>query len=132
MSPLQLYTTRTRAKQTFVPADPSGWVALFVCGPTIYDLLDRGHAGPYTQFDFVSRLPRTRGFAVRYVQNVTVVDDKIIRRARCGSTRPSSRACTRARIWTARGRAGPRRTLGCPVPSCGTRRRSAHIRDASG
>ena len=36
MSPLQLHNTRTRAKQTFVPADPSGQVGLFVCGPTVY------------------------------------------------------------------------------------------------
>jgi cysteinyl-tRNA synthetase len=82
MSPLQLYNTRTRAKQTFVPADPSGQVGLFVCGPTVYDLPHLGHANAYTQFDFLARLPRTRGFAVTYVQNITDVDDKIIRRAR--------------------------------------------------
>jgi cysteinyl-tRNA synthetase len=44
MSPLQLYNTRTRAKETFVPADPSGQVGLFVCGPTVYDLPHLGHA----------------------------------------------------------------------------------------
>ena len=41
MSPLQLYDTRTRAKQTFVPADPSGPVGLFVCGPRVYDVYAR-------------------------------------------------------------------------------------------
>ena len=82
MSPLQLYDTRTRAKQTFVPADPSGRVGLFVCGPTVYDLPHLGHAKTYTQFDFLVRLLRARGFAVTYVQNITDVDDKIIRRAR--------------------------------------------------
>jgi cysteinyl-tRNA synthetase len=82
MSPLQLYNTRTRAKQTLVPADPSGQVGLFVCGPTVYDLPHLGHAKTYTQFDFLLRLLRTRGFAVTYVQNITDVDDKIIRRAR--------------------------------------------------
>jgi len=82
MSPLQLHNTRTRAKQTFVPADPSGQVGLFVCGPTVYDLPHLGHAKTYTQFDFLVRLLRARGFAVTYVQNITDVDDKIIRRAR--------------------------------------------------
>src|SRR3954463_1416560 len=82
MSPLQLYNTRTRAKQTFVPADPSGRVGLFVCGPTVYDLPHLGHAKTYTQFDFLVRLLRARGFDVTYVQNITDVDDKIIRRAR--------------------------------------------------
>src|SRR3954453_9262878 len=72
---------RKRAKQTFVPADPSGRVGLFVCGPTVYDLPHLGHAKTYTQFDFLVRLLRARGFAVTYVQNVTDVDDKIIRRA---------------------------------------------------
>jgi hypothetical protein len=82
MSPLQLYTTRMCAKQTFVPADPSGQVGLFACGPTVYDLPHLGHAKTYTQFDFLVRLLRTRGFAVTYVQNITDVDDEIIRRAR--------------------------------------------------
>jgi cysteinyl-tRNA synthetase len=44
MSPLQLYNTRTRAKQTFVAADPSGQVRLVVCGPTAYDLPHLDHA----------------------------------------------------------------------------------------
>jgi cysteinyl-tRNA synthetase len=81
MSPLQLYNPRTRAKETFVPADPSGQVGLFVCGPTVYDLPHLGHAKTYTQFDFLVRLLRACGFAVTYVQNITDVDDKIIRRA---------------------------------------------------
>src|SRR3954471_14552766 len=68
MSPLQLYDARTRAKQTFVPADRSGRVGLFVCGPTVYDLPHQVHAKTYTQFDFLVRLPRARGFAVTYVQ----------------------------------------------------------------
>jgi cysteinyl-tRNA synthetase len=73
---------RARAKQTFVPADPSGRVRLFVRGPTVSDLAHLGHAKTYTQFDFLVRLLRARGFAVTYVLNITDVDDKIIRRAR--------------------------------------------------
>jgi cysteinyl-tRNA synthetase len=55
-----------------VPADPSRQVGLFVCGPTVYDLPHLGHAKTYTHFDFLARL---------LVQNITDVDDKIIRRA---------------------------------------------------
>jgi hypothetical protein len=69
-------------KEKFVPADPSGQVGLFVCGPTVYDLPHLGHAKTYTHFDFLVRLLRARGFAVTYVQNITDVDDKIIRRER--------------------------------------------------
>ena len=56
-----------------MPADPSRQVGLFVCGPTVYDLPHLGHAKTYTHFDFLARL---------LVQNITDVDDKIIRRAR--------------------------------------------------
>src|SRR4051812_29572134 len=47
MSPLELYNTRARATPTFVPADPSGRVGLFVCGPTVNDLPHLGHAKTY-------------------------------------------------------------------------------------
>jgi cysteinyl-tRNA synthetase len=87
MSPLELCNTRAREADV-VPTDPSGRVGLFVCGPTVNDLPHLGHAKTYTQFDFLVRLPRARGFSVRYLQNITDVDDKIIRRAReLGSTR---------------------------------------------
>jgi hypothetical protein len=78
----RLYNTRTPAKQTFVAADPSGRVGLFACSPTVDDVSHLGHAKAHIQFDFLARLPRTRDFAVTYVQNITDVDDKIIRRAR--------------------------------------------------
>src|ERR671914_718574 len=90
MNSVQLYNTRTRAKETFVPADPSGNVRLFVCGPTVYELPHLGHAKTYTQFDFIVRFLRARGYAVTYVQNITDVDDKIIRRARELGAEPSA------------------------------------------
>ncbi len=58
-----------------------GAVKMFVCGPTVYDYGHIGHAKTYTQFDFIARCLRKRGLAVTYAQNVTDVDDKIIRRA---------------------------------------------------
>jgi hypothetical protein len=105
MNPLQLHTTRTRAKQTFVPADRSGQVALFVRGPTVYDLPHPDHAKTHTQFHLLVGLLRTRGFTVTHAQNIT---DGTTRssagRASWRPTRPSSRACSSARIWTTRAR----------------------------
>jgi cysteinyl-tRNA synthetase len=71
MSPLQLHNTRTRAKQTFAPADPSGHVGLFVCRPTVYDLPHLGHAKTYTQFDFLVRLLRRFADADRIRDQLT-------------------------------------------------------------
>ena len=105
MSPLQLHNRRTRRKQTFVPADPSRQVGLFVCGPTVYEFRHLGHAKTDTHFDFLARVLTARGLAVTYVQNITDVDTRSSAgRASCGSTRPSSRARTSARIWTTCGR----------------------------
>ena len=77
---LTLFNTLTRSKQPFEPMTP-GAVRMFVCGPTVYDLSHVGHAKTYTQFDFVARYLRKRGYRVTYAQNITDVDDKIIRRA---------------------------------------------------
>jgi cysteinyl-tRNA synthetase len=75
-----LYNTLTRRKEPLEPFDPPQ-VRVFVCGPTVYDLSHLGHAKTYTQFDLVVRHLRLRGLDVRYVQNITDIDDKIIARA---------------------------------------------------
>ena len=75
-----LYNTLSRAKEPLEPLEGSR-VRVFVCGPTVYDLAHLGHAKTYTQFDLVVRHLRLRGYEVRYVQNVTDIDDKIINRA---------------------------------------------------
>src|SRR5690554_2290194 len=77
---LRLYNTLTRQKDVFLPIDPSV-VKMFVCGPTVYDLSHIGHAKTYTQFDFVARYLKMKGYSVTYVQNITDIDDKIIKRA---------------------------------------------------
>jgi cysteinyl-tRNA synthetase len=93
-------TTRaTRAKETFVPADPSSRVERLVCRPTVYGFPQLAHAKTYTQFDFLARLPRTRGFAVTCVQKITDVDDKIIRRARELRIDASELACMYERAY---------------------------------
>jgi len=101
MSPLQLYNTRTRAKQTFVPANPSGRVGLFVCGPTVYDLPHLGHAKAYIQFDSSSASYGPAASPSRTCRtSPTWTTKSSAGRASCGWTRPSPRACTSARIST--------------------------------
>ena len=77
---LKVFNTLTRQKEAFTPITP-GEVKLYVCGVTIYDYCHIGHARTYVAFDVVVRYLRARGYAVKYVRNITDVDDKIIRRA---------------------------------------------------
>ena len=77
---LQIYDSLTRSKRPFVPVHP-GQVRLYVCGMTVYDYCHLGHARMLVSFDVVQRWLRTSGFQVRYVRNITDIDDKIIRRA---------------------------------------------------
>jgi cysteinyl-tRNA synthetase len=74
---LSLYNTRTREKQLFEPLSP-GRVGMYVCGPTVYDLAHVGNARPVIVFDVLYRLLKMSFEHVRYVRNITDVDDKII------------------------------------------------------
>ncbi len=90
MTGLRLYNTKARAKQDFVPIDPSN-VRMYVCGPTVYDRAHLGNARPVVVFDTLYRLLRHLYGAdhVTYVRNFTDVDDKInaeaLRRQKAGS-----------------------------------------------
>ena len=77
---LRIYNTLDREKQRFVPIRP-GEVRMYVCGMTVYDFCHLGHARVMVVFDMVRRWLRTSGYRVRYVRNITDIDDKIIRRA---------------------------------------------------
>ncbi|MEI6301503.1 MAG: cysteine--tRNA ligase [Betaproteobacteria bacterium] len=79
-SRLKIYNTLSRSKQDFVPRIP-GHVAMYVCGMTVYDYCHLGHARVMVGFDLVQRWLRQAGYQVRYVRNITDIDDKIIRRA---------------------------------------------------
>jgi len=76
--PLTLYNTLTRRKDTFEPLDANN-VRMYVCGPTVYDFAHIGNARPVIVFDVLYRLLRRTYGAdhVRYVRNITDVDDKI-------------------------------------------------------
>src|SRR5438445_10673272 len=77
---MRLRNTETDAVQPLEPGDRP--VGLYVCGITPYDTTYLGHAFTYVAFDVLVRALRASGHPVRYVQNVTDVDDDIIRRAR--------------------------------------------------
>lgn len=79
---LKLYDTQTREKRVFAPIDPAR-VRMYVCGPTVYDFAHIGNARPVIVFDVLFRLLRhIYGEShVKYVRNVTDVDDKINARA---------------------------------------------------
>ncbi|HAB79291.1 MAG TPA: cysteine--tRNA ligase, partial [Glaciecola sp.] len=72
---LQIYNTLTRQKSPFTPIEP-GKVGLYVCGITVYDLSHMGHARTYLSFDVMVRYMRYLGYDVKYVRNITDVDDK--------------------------------------------------------
>ncbi len=75
-----LYNTLTGRKEPFDTIEP-GKVRFYACGPTVYDLFHLGNARMFVVFDTVRRYLEYRGYEVRYVQNFTDVDDKIIARA---------------------------------------------------
>lgn len=77
---LIVYNTRTRSEEKFVPLI-EGKVNMFVCGQTVYDDAHLGHAKNYVNFSTIARWLRKLGYDVKYVQNITDIDDKIIARA---------------------------------------------------
>ena len=77
---LKVYDSLTRQKQEFAPIEP-GRVGMYVCGMTVYDYAHVGHARVMVVYDVIRRWLQTSGFQVRYVRNITDIDDKIIRRA---------------------------------------------------
>jgi len=79
--PLKLYDTLRREEVVFVPAEP-GRVGMYVCGPTVQGDAHVGHGRAAVVFDVLRRHLQSSGLAVRFVQNVTDIDDKIILRAR--------------------------------------------------
>ena len=77
---IKIYNTMTRKVEEFVPLKENE-VSMYVCGPTVYNYIHIGNARPAIVFDTVRRYFEYRGYKVKYVQNFTDVDDKIIKRA---------------------------------------------------
>ena len=77
---MRVYNTMTKRKEEFVPLVP-GKVSMYVCGPTVYNLIHIGNARPMIVFDTARRYMEHKGYEVNYVSNFTDVDDKIIKKA---------------------------------------------------
>lgn len=77
---MKIYNTLTKKKEEFVPIEP-GKVRMYVCGPTVYNLIHIGNARPMIVFDTVRRYMEHKGYEVNYVSNFTDVDDKIIKKS---------------------------------------------------
>ena len=77
---MQIYNTMTRKKEELIPLVP-GQISMYACGPTVYNYFHIGNARPFIVFDSMRRYLEYRGYKVRFVQNFTDIDDKMIRRA---------------------------------------------------
>lgn len=77
---MKIYNTLTRQKEELQPLE-AGKVRIYACGPTVYNFIHIGNARPLCVFDVLRRYLEWRGMDVRFVQNFTDIDDKIIRRA---------------------------------------------------
>lgn len=77
---MKLYNTLTRQKEEFKEIKP-GTVTMYACGPTVYNLFHIGNARPFITFDLLRRYFEYRGKKVRFVQNFTDIDDKMINKA---------------------------------------------------
>ena len=78
---MKIYNTMTRRKEELKPIE-DGILKIYVCGPTVYNFFHIGNARPFVVFDTLRKYLEYRGYKVKFVQNFTDVDDKIINKAR--------------------------------------------------
>ena len=77
---MKIYNTMSKEKEEFIPIE-EGKIRMYVCGPTVYNLIHIGNARPMIVFDTFRRFMEYKGYDVCYVSNYTDVDDKIIKAA---------------------------------------------------
>ncbi|MBQ7119086.1 MAG: cysteine--tRNA ligase [Oscillospiraceae bacterium] len=77
---MKLFNSLTRKKEEFKPMDPND-VKMYSCGPTVYNYFHIGNARPFIVFDVLRRYMEYRGYTVKFVQNFTDIDDKVINKA---------------------------------------------------
>ena len=82
---MKVYNTLTRRKEEFIPIE-EGKVKMYVCGPTVYNLFHIGNARTFIIFDTIRRYLEYRGYEVKFVQNFTDIDDKMIKKAKDNNT----------------------------------------------
>ncbi len=81
---IKIYNTLTKNKEEFKPLDP-GQVSMYTCGVTVYDHCHIGHARSLYIFDVIKRYLKYRDYEVKFVRNITDIDDKIINKAKAES-----------------------------------------------
>jgi len=111
MTDLSLYNTLTRKLEPFVGRDPDR-VAIYVCGPTAYDVPHAGHARAAVAFDTLVRHLQSLGLEVTYVRNITDVDDKILDRAKQTGEEPLALSRRMAEVYQ-----DQMRQVGCQEPT---------------
>ena len=79
--PIRVHNSLTKTKEDFIPATPST-VTMYACGVTVYDRCHLGHARSLYVFDVIRRFFQYRGFKVRFIRNITDIDDKIIEKTK--------------------------------------------------
>ena len=77
---IKIYNTLTRQKEELIPIEP-GKIRIYMCGPTVYDYFHIGNARPFILFDIFRRYLKYRGYEVKFVANLTDIEDKIINKA---------------------------------------------------
>ena len=77
---LKLYNTLTKKVEEFVPIDPPN-VGMYICGPTVYDYFHIGNARTFIMADIIRKYLEYKGYNVKYVMNLTDIDDKIIKKS---------------------------------------------------
>ena len=77
---LSIYNTLTKRKEEFIPLKPS-YVNFYICGPTVYDYFHIGNARTFVMADIIRRYLEYRGFKVKYLMNLTDIDDRIIKKS---------------------------------------------------
>src|SRR3989344_5998797 len=90
---ITIYNTLTKTKERLIPRHPSTGsgrekIQMFVCGPTVYDYIHIGNARTFVFFDVIAKYLRSQGYEVDYIQNITDIDDKIIKRAKEAGQNP--------------------------------------------
>jgi cysteinyl-tRNA synthetase len=86
---IKIYNSLTNKKEEFAPIE-KGHVKMYSCGPTVYNYFHIGNARPFIFFDVVRRYLQYVGYDVKFIQNFTDVDDKIINRANEEGTEPGA------------------------------------------
>ena len=77
---MKIFNTLTREKQELIPLEENT-VKIYACGPTVYNFIHIGNARPLCVFDVLRRYLEWRGYTVKFVQNFTDIDDKLIKKA---------------------------------------------------